>query len=165
MYLHIFAAVIRKMKIEEEIKQGRFESEQQRLMINIIFTGSQFTSANNRMFKKYNLTSQQFNVLRILRGQKGQPISVKDMEGRMLDRSSNISRLVDKLLKKMLIERITCEEDRRRVEVSITEKGMLLLEKIDEEHVGIRDLIKNAITDEEAKIASQILDKFRIINQ
>lgn len=153
------------MKIEEEIKQGKFASEQERLMINVIYTGNQFTLSMNRDFKAFGISSQQFNVLRILRGQKGSSLSVKEMEGRMLDRSSNISRLVDKLLKKMLIERITCEEDRRRVEVSITEKGMLLLEKIDEEHVGIRDLIKNAITDEEAKIASQILDKFRIINQ
>ena len=153
------------MKIEEEIKQGKFASEQERLMINVIYTGNQFTLSMNRDFKAFGISSQQFNVLRILRGQKGSSLSVKEMEGRMLDRSSNISRLVDKLLKKMLIERITCEEDRRRVEVSITNKGMILLEKIDEEHVDIRDLIKNAITDEEAKIASQILDKFRIINQ
>lgn len=153
------------MKIEEEIKQGQFESEQQRLMINVIYTGSQFTLANNRMLKKCDLTSQQFNVLRILRGQKGHPISLKDMEGRMLDRSSNVSRLVDKLLKKMLIERIVCEHDRRRVEVNITKKGILLLEEIDEENVGLSRLLKNAITQEEAKIASRILDKFRIINQ
>lgn len=165
MYLHIFAAEIIIMKIEEEIKQGHFESEQQRLMINIIYTGNQLTLFNNRLLKDYDLSSQQFNVLRILRGQKGNPISVKDMEGRMLDRSSNISRLVDKLLKKALIERLVCAEDRRRVEVSITQKGLDLLSDIDVQHLDFKAALKNVITEEEAKVASQILDKLRIINQ
>lgn len=153
------------MKIEEEIKQGSFESEQQRLMINIIYTGSQFTLANNRMLKEYDLTSQQFNVLRILRGQKGNPLSLKEIEQRMLDRSSNGSRLVEKLLKKGMIERVICEEDRRRIELTITSKGLRLLDKIDENHEGMKEGLKAAITEEEARIANQILDKFRNINQ
>lgn len=153
------------MKIEEEIKQGSFESEQQRLMINIIYSGSQFTLANNRMLKQYDLTSQQFNVLRILRGQKGKPISLKEIEQRMLDRSSNGSRLIEKLLKKGLIERVICEEDRRRVELTITSKGWTLLNDIDENHKEMREGIKSAISDEEACLANQILDKFRNINQ
>jgi len=153
------------MKIEEEIQQGSFQSEQQRLLINIVYTGNQFSLSNNRMLKQFSITTQQFNVLRILRGQKGNPISVKDIHGRMLDSTSNVSRLVDKLLAKGLIERIICPKDRRRVELTITNKGLDLLGKIDECFGGLKVEMENAITEEEAKIASRILDKFRIINQ
>ena len=87
------------------------------------------------------------------------------MHGRMLDSTSNVSRLVDKLLAKELIERIICSNDRRRVELSITKKGLDLLDEIDVLFTGMKQAMKSAITDEEAKIASRILDKFRIINQ
>ena len=153
------------MKIEEEIEQENFDSEQQRLLINIMFTGNQFTLLSSRMLKQFSLTTQQFNVLRILRGQKGNPISVKDMHGRMLDSSSNVSRLVDKLLTKNLITRITCPNDRRKVELTIPKKGLQLLSEIDVFLKVIKKRLRSAITEDEAKIASRILDKFRIINQ
>lgn len=153
------------MKIEQEIEQENFDSEQQRLLINIMFTGNQFTLLSSRMLKQFSLTTQQFNVLRILRGQKGNPISVKDMHGRMLDSSSNVSRLVDKLLTKNLITRITCPNDRRKVELTIPKKGLQLLSEIDVFLKVIKKRLRSAITEDEAKIASGILDKFRIINQ
>ena len=153
------------MKIEQEIEQENFDSEQQRLLINIMFTGNQFTLLSSRMLKQFSLTTQQFNVLRILRGQKGNPISVKDMHGRMLDSSSNVSRLVDKLLTKNLITRITCPNDRRKVELTIPKKGLQLLSEIDVFSKVIKKRLRSAITEDEAKIASGILDKFRIINQ
>lgn len=153
------------MKIEQEIEQENFDSEQQRLLINIMFTGNQFTLLSSRMLKQFSLTTQQFNVLRILRGQKGNPISVKDMHGRMLDSSSNVSRLVDKLLAKNLITRITCPNDRRKVELTIPVKGLQLLSEIDVFLKVIKKRLRSAITEDEAKIASRILDKFRIINQ
>lgn len=153
------------MKIEQEIKQGSFDSEQERLMINIMYTANQFTLRGNRDLKPFDLTTQQFNALRILRGQKGCPLSVKEMEGRMLDRSSNISRLVDKLLKKSLIDRLVCEEDRRRVDLSITAKGMDLLAQIDEVHKEMKSALKEVLTEEEALMANSILDKLRTINQ
>jgi DNA-binding MarR family transcriptional regulator len=115
--------------------------------------------------KQFDLTSQQFNVLRILRGQKGNPISVKDIHSRMLDSTSNVSRLVDKLLVKDLIVRITCPSDRRRVELTITSKGLSILSKIDEMFVEKKQKLKSVISEEEAKMANAILDKFRIINQ
>jgi|TARA_B110000261_G_scaffold43582_1_gene51228 DNA-binding MarR family transcriptional regulator len=153
------------LKIEQEIEQENFDSEQQRLLINIMFTGNQFTLLSSRMLKQFSLTTQQFNVLRILRGQKGNPISVKDMHGRMLDSSSNVSRLVDKLLAKNLITRITCPNDRRKVELTIPKKGLQLLSEIDVFLKVIKKRLRSAITEDEAKIASRILDKFRIINQ
>ena len=153
------------MKIEQEIEQENFDSEQQRLLINIMFTGNQFTLLSSRMLKQFSLTTQQFNVLRILRGLKGNPISVKDMHGRMLDSTSNVSRLVDKLLAKNLITRITCPNDRRKVELTIPKKGLQLLSEIDVFLKVIKKRLISAITEDEAKIASRILDKFRIINQ
>lgn len=153
------------MKIEQEIEQENFDSEQQRLLINIMFTGNQFTLLSSRMLKQFSLTTQQFNVLRILRGQKGNPISVKDMHGRMLDSTSNVSRLVDKLLAKNLITLITCPNDRRKVELTIPKKGLQLLSEIDVFLKVIKKRLRSAITEDEAKIASRILDKFRIINQ
>ena len=153
------------MKIEQEIEQENFDSEQQRLLINIMFTGNQFTLLSSRMLKQFSLTTQQFNVLRILRGQKGNPISVKDMHGRMLDSTSNVSRLVDKLLAKNLITRITCPNDRRKVELTIPKKGLQLLSEIDVFLKVIKKRLRSAITEDEAKIASRILNKFRIINQ
>jgi len=153
------------LKIEQEIEQENFDSEQQRLLINIMFTGNQFTLLSSRMLKQFSLTTQQFNVLRILRGQKGNPISVKDMHGRMLDSSSNVSRLIDKLLAKNLITRITCPNDRRKVELTIPKKGLQLLSEIDVFLKVIKKRLRSAITEDEAKIANRILDKFRIINQ
>jgi DNA-binding MarR family transcriptional regulator len=153
------------LKIEQEIEKENFDSEQQRLLINIMFTGNQFTLLSNRMLKQFSLTTQQFNVLRILRGQKGNPISVKDMHGRMLDSTSNVSRLVDKLLAKNLITRITCPNDRRKVELTIPKKGLQLLSEIDVFLKVIKKRLRSAITEDEAKIASRILNKFRIINQ
>ena len=117
------------------------------------------------MLWQFSLATQQFNVLRILRGQKGNPISVKDMHGMMLDSSSNVSRLVDKLLTKNLITRITCPNDRRKVELTIPKKGLQLLSEIDVFLKVIKKRLSSAITEDEAKIASRILDKFRIINQ
>jgi len=153
------------MKIEDEIKQSRFESNQQRLLINILFTANQFSLSHNRSLRQFNISTQQFNVLKILKGQKGNPISVKDMFGRMLDKSSNVSRLIDKLLLKKLIKRVVDKDDRRRVNVSITKSGLLLLKDIDVVMRKINIDIRSVITDEEARIASGILDKFRIINQ
>ena len=117
------------------------------------------------MLKQFSLTTQQFNVLRILRGKKGNPISVKDMRGRMLDSTSNVSRLVDKLLVKNLITRITCSNDMRKVELTIPKKGLQLLSEIDVFLKVIKKRLRSAITEDEAKITSRILDKFRIINQ
>ena len=140
-----------------------FSSEQQRLFMNLVFTGNTLSADSNRMFKKYDLTNQQFNVLRILRGQKGCAITVKDIESRMLDKSSNVSRLIDKLLKKEYLDRIACCEDRRRVDIKITEKGMSFLSSLDGEVLAIADKFANAISVEEAQLVNDILDKLRTV--
>jgi len=150
-----------KMSINEAIKQDEFSSEQQRLVMNIIFTGNHLSASSNRLFKKYDLTNQQFNVLRILRGQNGTAITVKNIESRMLDRSSNVSRLIDKLLKKSLVERIPSCEDRRRVDINVTQKGLDLLGSMDVDVRAMEFACLNCVHEEQAVLANQILDQLR----
>jgi DNA-binding MarR family transcriptional regulator len=120
------------MDIDEAIQQTRWESQRQRSVVDVLYTGRCLESLGARGLRAYGLTPQQFNVLRILRGQKGQPASVKLLAERMLDPSSNASRLVDKLLEKGLVERATCPGDRRSVDIRLTASGTALLARLDE---------------------------------
>lgn len=148
------------MKIEDEIKQSKFNDEYQKAVINILFTSSWINAVNNKFLKMYNLTSQQFNVLRILRGQSPNPISIQLLMNRMLDKMSNASRLVEKLRQKELVERKECNADRRKVDVVITDKGLQLLEKIDSRWEDFEKSFKN-ISTKEVKELNKILDNFR----
>jgi len=151
------------MSINKEIKQKSFSSEQQRMVMNLVFTGNTLSADSNRLFKKYDLTNQQFNVLRILRGQKCCPITVKDIESRMLDKSSNVSRLIDKLLLKEYVERVACCNDRRRVDILITKKGLSFLSSIDSVVSAVEEKYRSAISEEEAILVNEILDKLRTV--
>lgn len=149
------------MKLEEEIKQKNFSNPYQKMLLNIYFTSSWFTTVTTRTLKPYRLTLQQYNVLRILRGQHTKPSSVGLIQERMLDKSSNASRLIDKLLLKKLVDRKTCPSDRRQMEIRITQKGLDLLAELDEK-MGQGEITAQAnITAEEAKIVSDILDRLR----
>ena len=120
------------MKLEEEIKQKEFKSEQQKLSINITYTANWLNGYGDALFKQYNLTPQQFNVLRILRGQLPNPASVKLLKERMLDKSCDASRLVDTLVKKGFVDRTIATFDRRYCDVLINENGLKVLTQIDE---------------------------------
>lgn len=148
------------MKIEDAIYQSRFNSEYQKLGINLMYTGSWLNNIQIRFFKNFDLTPQQYNVLRILKGQKGKAISVNDMTARMIDRMSNTSRIIEKLRTKGLLRRDVCPKDRRQVEVSITKAGLDLLETI---HPDIQLFHKNfdALSEQEAKQLNKLLDKLR----
>ena len=148
------------MKLEEEIKQGKFKSEYQKAILNILFTGNWLNSDSTRRLKPYGISPQQYNVLRILKGQKGNAISVNDIMSRMIDKMSNASRLVEKLRKKNLIERVICEHDRRQVDVKITKKGLKLLMEVDKIMSDLGAL-KNKISKEEAQTLNEILEKIR----
>jgi DNA-binding MarR family transcriptional regulator len=146
------------MTLEEEIKQTKFKSQTQKAIINILFTAGWIGNDHHRFFKKYEISSQQFNILRILRGQNENPASMGLLQGRMLDRMSNASRLVEKLKQKGLVDRRECKIDRRQVDVSITKKGLDLLEEIGSK---LDDNLIETITEEEAIALNRILDKFR----
>ncbi|PJB16421.1 MAG: MarR family transcriptional regulator [Flavobacteriales bacterium CG_4_9_14_3_um_filter_32_8] len=148
------------MKLEEELKQKQFKSEHQKAVLNILFTGHWLDSENTKILKPYGISPQQYNVLRILKGQHPNAISVNNIMGRMIDKMSNTSRLVEKLRQKEFIERVICEHDRRQVDVKITDKGIKLLEKLTSKMDDF-DQIINKITIGEAKLINTILDKVR----
>lgn len=161
MFIHIFAI----MKLENLISQSKFDFEQEKLMINIIYSANLFNLLTTRLFKPFDLSPQQYNVLRILRGQKGNPISLMEIEKRMLDKSSNGSRLIDKLISKEFIIREASKEDRRRVEIIITSNGLSVLSKIDLILNKMNKRLENLVSCEEAQSANQVLDKIRDIKQ
>lgn len=146
--------------IGEEIKQKAFRNEYSKLLINVLFTGSWLNGLQNQVFKQYGLTPQQYNSLRILRGQHPNAASVNLLKDRMIDKMSNVSRIVDKLKAKDLVTRKICKHDRRQVDVKITQKGLDLLAAID---VDIAEWEKNlhTISEAEAATLNNLLDKWR----
>ncbi|NNE55649.1 MAG: MarR family transcriptional regulator [Flavobacteriales bacterium] len=146
------------MRLEEALKQTRFESEAQKALINIIYTSKWLNQRLYSTFKAHGLTNEQYNVLRILRGQKGNAISVNEVSSRMIDKMSNTSRLVDKLLLKGLVDRRQNKTDRRAVDLVITKAGMTLLEQIDPQ-VKTSQECMNVLTNEEAATMNRLLDK------
>jgi DNA-binding MarR family transcriptional regulator len=153
------------MKIEDAIQQVHFQSEYQKVSLNIMYTSAWITQSSTTILKPFDLTWQQFNILRILRGRHPEPATVKLLMERMIDKMSNASRLVDKLLAKGLVERVTSTTDRRRVDVSITDEGLELLAEASaqmEKGLGFYD---NPLSVEEATELNRLLDKFRTIEE
>jgi DNA-binding MarR family transcriptional regulator len=150
------------MSIEKDISQSKFRNEYQKSAINLIFTYNWMNEKMKSIFEREDITSQQFNILRILRG-AGKPLSTLQIRQRMLDRMSDTSRIVDRLLAKGLVKKNTCESDKRLVDVVITEKGHQLLQNLDQYEGEMDDLFNN-ITTEEAKTLNTLLDKIRSSN-
>lgn len=148
------------MAIEDDIKQPRFQNEYNKLVVNILYTQSWLVERQSFLFKPFGLTVPQYNVLRILRGQKGKPATINLIIERMLDRMSNASRIVDRLELKEMVVRKQCPSDRRAVDVFITEKGLEVLKKIDDLFVQWY-LGFEVLKDSEAKELNRLLDKLR----
>ena len=148
------------MEISKEIKQTKFKNEYQKMLINILFTSGWLSSKHTSNLKPYAISTQQFNILRILRGQHPKPATVNLLIDRMLDKNSNASRLVEKLRIKKLVERAVCPEDRRAVNVIITQKGLNLLEELDKKDSAIFKELKN-VSEKEATTINTLLDKLR----
>jgi DNA-binding MarR family transcriptional regulator len=148
------------MRIEEEIKQSSFKSEYEKAVINILFTGNWLNLRQSQVFKSFGITTQQYNVLRILRGRKGEAATVKLLNERMLDKSSNVSRLVDKLVQKKWAVRKFNTSDRRQVDIFITTEGMELLEQIKAETPTLEQLLKGLDSDQLTQL-SATLDSLR----
>jgi DNA-binding MarR family transcriptional regulator len=148
------------MKLEDEIQQKKFKSEYQKLAVNLSYTYNWYSYRNHVHFKNFDVTPQQYNVLRILRGQYPNTCNLKLIKDRMLDRMSDASRIIDKLKNKDLVQRHECPNDRRNVDLLITQKGLELLKSldfIDEEH-------KNTFSNlslVEIKHLNDLLDKLR----
>jgi DNA-binding MarR family transcriptional regulator len=149
------------MKIEDAIKQKRFTSEFHKAHINVLYTAAWFSQQTTKLLKPFNISWQQFNILRILRGMHPQPATVKELAERMIDKMSNASRLVEKLKQKGLVDRYACEFDRRRVDISITEKGLEVIVAAIALIDQAIDKDMRAISSEEATLLNNILDKLR----
>lgn len=148
------------MKLEDEIQQKKFKSETQKLAINLTYTHNWLNAHYSAMFRTSDITMQQFNVLRILRGQYPNPCSVKLIKERMLDRMSDASRIVDKLKSKGLLDRRECPMDRRSVDILITEQGLELLASMDSIDENFKQVFKT-LTEEEMQTLNHLLDKLR----
>ncbi|HLP49858.1 MAG TPA: MarR family transcriptional regulator [Chitinophagales bacterium] len=147
--------------IEQEIKQQKkFESEHEKAMVNILYTSSWLHNKNAARFKEFDITPEQYNVLRILRGSHPKPLMLGEVTCRMLDKNSNATRLVEKLRLKGLVKRELCPNNRRQVDIVITDKGLALLSKIDFTTEEWNASLKT-ITKAEAQELNRILDKLR----
>src|SRR5215203_2506962 len=148
------------MGIDQDIHQAKFRNEYQKATINLIYTYGWLTEKTKELFAEEDITPQQFNILRILRGSHPQPLSTLQIRERMLDKMSDTSRIVDRLVTKGLVKKATCGKDKRLVDVTITERGQKLLHKLDAEGDHTDDIMGN-LTEKEAEMLSQMLDKLR----
>jgi MarR family transcriptional regulator, 2-MHQ and catechol-resistance regulon repressor len=152
------------MGIEKEIRQEKFRSAKQKAMLNIIFTSGWINEKIKNALLPEDITPQQYNILRILRGSSPQPLSTLQIRERMLDRMSDTSRIVDRLVAKQLVKKTICAKDRRLVDVVITEKGQNLLKKLDSQMNHMDDILSN-LNEKEAQGLSNLLDKLRDANE
>lgn len=148
------------MEIGKEINQGKFKSEWQKVNLNILFTSYWIQNQVKEILKDYDLTNQQFNVLRILRGAYPNPLSNTIIRNRMLDKMSDVSRILVRLQEKELIIKQDNGKDRRASDITISPKGLKLLESIDIKETELEGISKN-LSEEEARLLNNLCDKLR----
>lgn len=148
------------MGIDKDIQQAKFRNVRQKAGINLIYTLAWMREKTRTIFDAEDITPQQFNILRILRGSFPQPLSTLQIRERMLEKMSDTSRIVDRLITKGLVKKVTCKNDRRLVDVIITDKGKSLLERLDSRQDEIDGVLGN-LSEKDANILSDLLDKIR----
>jgi len=165
------------MKLTEAIKQKRFKTEMEKAVVNILFTSSWLNYQQSAVFKEFGITMKQFNILRILKGQYPKAATVNLLIDRMIDKSSNASRIVDKLVEKGLVERTSCPEDRRRGDIIISDSGMKIVNQASQDIIisdsGMKivnqasqrleetKIFSHSLSENEAQKLNQLLDKLR----
>lgn len=147
-------------KIEDAIRQREFKDPYNKAVVNLLFTHSYLVTIQNSLFKPYDISPEQYNVLRILRGQNGKPTTVSSIQERMLNKMSNASRLVEKLKSKGLLIREECPTDRRQVDVVISDKGLELLKELEVKVEEVNHTLIH-LNDEEVAQLNDLLDKLR----
>jgi DNA-binding MarR family transcriptional regulator len=152
------------MKIEDEIKSTVSLTPAKKVILNILYTQNFVNDKFNEVIKSYDLSSEQYNVLRILRGQKGAPANMNTIQERMIAKSSNTTRLIDKLLLKELVTRKVCPDNRRKIEVTITQKGLDLLNELDPKVIEHETLFASNLNPNELEQLNTLLEKYRTIN-
>ena len=149
-------------RIEDEIQQKKFRTPHQKAVVNLIYTTNWLEHRQQTYFKTFGITGQQFNILRILKGQHPKSISATEIKSRMLDRNSDVSRILDRLALKDLILKRTCPDDKRASDIFITDQGLDLLKLIEKDEDRINPI--NSLTADEALLLSDLLDKCRDTN-
>jgi MarR family transcriptional regulator, 2-MHQ and catechol-resistance regulon repressor len=148
------------MGIEKDIHQEKFTSAKQKAMLNVMFTYGWVVERIRDFLSAEDITHQQYNILRILRGSHPQPLSTLQIRARMLDKMSDTSRIVDRLIVKGLVKKGTCEKDKRLVDVTITDKGQKLLKKLDAHSEHMEGIMAN-LSEKDAEMLSSLLDRLR----
>lgn len=149
------------MIIEKELKISKQLPECKRALLNLLFTGNWITDEITSILKPFDITTQQFNVLRILKGMKGEPCTLQTIQERMISKMSNTTRLVDKLIKKDYVKREQCETNRRKVDITITEKGIKNLNVINISVEKAESEITDNLSETELKQLNVLLNKLR----
>jgi DNA-binding MarR family transcriptional regulator len=149
------------MKIEEEIKSTVTLSLAKKVLLNLSFTRHEIGDKFLEILKPYDLSSEQYNVLRILRGQKGKPANMACIQERMIAKTSNTTRLVDKLLSKELVIRKVCPENRRKMEITITDKGLAVLAELDPKVIEHENAFASKLSASELQQLNELLEKYR----
>lgn len=152
------------MRIEEIIKSTVSIDDAKKVVLNIMYTQNVIAEKFNDVLKPYDLSGEQYNVLRILRGQKGNPANMCVIQERMIAKNSNTTRLIDKLLLKDLVTREVCPENRRKIEVLITQKGLDLLTELDPKVLDNEKLFANNLSQGELLQLNALLEKYRTLN-
>jgi DNA-binding MarR family transcriptional regulator len=149
------------MKIEEILKSTVSMNNSKKIILNVLYTQNVITENFNEILKPHEISGEQYNVLRILRGQKGNPANMCVIQERMVAKTSNTTRLVDKLLLKDLVTRKVCPENRRKIEVLITQKGLNILQELDPKVIAHEEFFSNNLSPEEIIQLNQLLEKYR----
>jgi DNA-binding MarR family transcriptional regulator len=158
-FVHIFVpTIIQQVKLKDAIKMRGFKHPLQEAVLNVMFTASWLKTATSQRLKRFGLSHEQYNVLRILRGSHPEALGVGDITSRMIDRNSNTTRIIDKLAEKNLVRRCANPCDRREVKVHLTDDGAALLARTDAE---MRFPVHSPLTDEEVRTLSDLLDRLR----
>jgi DNA-binding MarR family transcriptional regulator len=149
------------MKIEQAIKQYKFESNVQKAFVNLMYTANQLRDTQKIIFEPFDILPQHFNILRIIKGKHPNAISPGEIKEVMLDKAPDITRLLDKLVKLGLINRQTCNQNRRKIDITLTQKGLNELKKLNESVAAYTKKLEKNISEKEAAILSNLLDKLR----
>ncbi len=161
MYIQILYT---QLKIEKIIKTEVELPISRKAIINLLYTENWIMEKINLELKKYDISIQQFNVLRILKGQKGKPANLSTIQERMVSKMSNTTRLVDKLINKGYVKRDTCPSNRRKVEITITQEGKTFIDKISPIMTTFEDLLTSNLSEEDLKHLNELLNKLRGTN-
>lgn len=148
------------MRLEDEIQQQKFRNQKHKLLVNLIYSYNVLSSRMQDMLKSEGLTMQQYNILRILRGQHPNPVTNTMVKERMLDKNSDVTRIIDRMIRDGLVSRVNCEADRRRVDINITQSGLDKLDRLDARSSEM-DALAASLSDEEAAVFNDLLDRLR----